>query len=140
MKIDTEEIGKFVAQATKEYTDVYFSLNKGKPLNRELWAALHVGFISGMKLCGYSEEEAIAGIDASHKYLPPADEVEDKNKSPFLTRREVAKIFKVDARTVERWLASGKLKGYKLGDGQTAPWRIYKTEVDAFLKANEYKP
>ncbi len=42
----------------------------------------------------------------------------------FLTRTEVAKYFRVDPRTVERWLRSGKITGYKLGKGKTAPWRI----------------
>ncbi len=51
----------------------------------------------------------------------------------FLTRKEVAKEFRVDPRTVERWLKSGKLKGYKLGKGQTAPWRIDIEEVKKFL-------
>jgi len=41
----------------------------------------------------------------------------------FKTRKEVAEFFRVNPRTVERWLKSGKLKGYKLGEGKTAPWR-----------------
>ena len=55
----------------------------------------------------------------------------------FLTRKEVAKYFRVDPRTVERWLKSGKLKGYKLGKGQTAPWRIDMAEVKKFLAKNK---
>ena len=52
----------------------------------------------------------------------------------FLTRKEVAKEFRVDPRTVERWLRSGKLIGYKLGKGKTSPWRIDKVEIAKFLK------
>jgi excisionase family DNA binding protein len=51
----------------------------------------------------------------------------------FLTRKEVAKYLRFDPRTIERWLKSGKLKGYKLGKGQTAPWRIDMAEVKKFL-------
>jgi excisionase family DNA binding protein len=54
----------------------------------------------------------------------------------LLTRQEVAKLLRVDPRTVERWLRSGKLNGYKLGDGKTAPWRIDEAEVQKFLEKN----
>lgn len=54
----------------------------------------------------------------------------------LLTRQEVAAMLRVDPRTVERWLRSGKLKGYKLGDGKTAPWRIDEAEVQKFLEKN----
>ena len=52
----------------------------------------------------------------------------------FLTREEVAKYFRVHFRTVERWLRNENLKGYKLGDGKTALWRIPKGEVKKFLE------
>lgn len=51
----------------------------------------------------------------------------------FLTRAEVAKYFRVHARTVERWLMNGSLKGYKLGKGRTALWRIPEDEVKKFM-------
>lgn len=51
----------------------------------------------------------------------------------FNTRNEVAKYFRVHERTVERWLKSGILKGYKLGQGKTALWRIPKNEIKKFL-------
>lgn len=54
----------------------------------------------------------------------------------FFTRSEVAQYFKVHPRTVERWLRSGNLVGYKLGNSKTSPWRIPKEEVDKFLKKN----
>lgn len=52
----------------------------------------------------------------------------------LLTREEVAKYFRVSTRTVERWLKSKKLKGYKLGDGKTALWRVPESEVKKFLE------
>jgi excisionase family DNA binding protein len=52
----------------------------------------------------------------------------------FLTKDEVAKYFRVHPRTVDRWLNTGSLKGYKLGDGKTSLWRIQKVEVEKFLK------
>jgi len=55
----------------------------------------------------------------------------------LLTRKEVATYFRVNPRTVERWLKSGKLNGYKLGEGNTAPWRISMTELKAFLAKNK---
>jgi len=55
----------------------------------------------------------------------------------FLTRSEVARFLRVHPRTIERWLLNGNLKGYKLGNGKTALWRIPKSEINKFL--NEYK-
>ncbi len=55
----------------------------------------------------------------------------------FLTRKEVAEEFRVNPRTIERWLKSRKLKGYKLGKGKTAPWRIDKKEIKRFLAKNK---
>lgn len=55
----------------------------------------------------------------------------------FKTRKEVAELFRVNPRTVERWLKSGKIKGYKLGKGATSPWRIDMVEIKKFLKKYE---
>ena len=57
----------------------------------------------------------------------------------FLTREEVAKYLRVHARTVERWLKNGNLKGYKLGKGKTALWRIPEAEVKKFLEKHANK-
>jgi excisionase family DNA binding protein len=54
----------------------------------------------------------------------------------FLTRKEVAKYFRVSERTIERWLVGGILKGYKLGEGRTSLWRISKAEIKKFLDNN----
>ncbi len=55
----------------------------------------------------------------------------------FLTRKEVAKYFRVHERTVDRWMENGSLKGYKLGKGKTALLRIPKSEVEKFLKRSK---
>ena len=52
----------------------------------------------------------------------------------FLTREEVATYLRVHPRTVERWLKSGSLKGYKLGKEKTSLWRIPEDEVNKFLE------
>jgi excisionase family DNA binding protein len=51
----------------------------------------------------------------------------------FLTRKEVAKYFRVHEKTIDRWIKSGELKGYKLGAGPAALWRIPKGEIKKFL-------
>jgi len=51
----------------------------------------------------------------------------------FLTRKEIAKFFRVHERTVDRWIKSGELRGYKLGAGKMAIWRIPKSEIKRFL-------
>ncbi len=55
----------------------------------------------------------------------------------FLTREEVAKHFRVHPRTVERWLRKRILRGYKLGKGKTALWRIPKVEIKKFLEKHK---
>lgn len=57
----------------------------------------------------------------------------------FLTKYEVAKMFKVHPRTVERWIATRLLKGYKLGKGRTALLRISDTEIKKFLEKSKSK-
>jgi excisionase family DNA binding protein len=55
----------------------------------------------------------------------------------FMTMSEVAKYFRVHVRTVERWLKNKSLKGYKLGKGKTALWRIPKSELKRFLEKHK---
>lgn len=57
----------------------------------------------------------------------------------FLTRKETAKYFRVSEKTIDRWLHSGKLKGYKLGIGKTSRWRITKLEIKKFLARSKNK-
>ncbi|MDB5260280.1 MAG: hypothetical protein JWN37_511 [Candidatus Nomurabacteria bacterium] len=62
------------------------------------------------------------------------DNLEHTVNMEFYTRSEVATYLRVHERTIMRWLKSGALKGYKLGEGKTAVWRIRKSEVENFLK------
>lgn len=55
----------------------------------------------------------------------------------FLTREEVANHLRVHVRTVERWLRKKALKGYKLGKGRTALWRIPEEELNKFLERHK---
>ena len=57
----------------------------------------------------------------------------------FLTRKEVAKYFRVHERTVDRWIESGLLKSYKLGDGNASLLRIPKSEIKKFLERSKNK-
>lgn len=52
---------------------------------------------------------------------------------------EVAKELRVHKRTILRWLKSGALKGYKLGDGKTSLLRIPQAEVSKFLEKHKIK-
>ncbi len=55
----------------------------------------------------------------------------------FLMKEEIAKLLRVHPRTVERWIGKGMLRGYKLGKGRTALWRISQDDFDAFLKKHK---
>jgi excisionase family DNA binding protein len=57
----------------------------------------------------------------------------------FLTNDEVAQKLRVNPRTIDRWLKQGMLKGYKLGKGKTAMWRIPKSEIKKFLAKYQNK-
>ena len=57
----------------------------------------------------------------------------------FMTRKEVADFFRVSERTIDRWIQSRALKGYKLGSGKTALWRIPKAEVKKFMEKGKSK-
>ena len=57
----------------------------------------------------------------------------------FYTLEEVAKELRVNPRTIMRWLKSGQLKGYKLGNSKTSLLRISKSEVNKFLDKHKIK-
>jgi len=62
--LSQKEITDAIVQMTVEYTEQYFDAFK-KNLDKQLWAALHVGFISGMKLNGYPERQLMAALEAA---------------------------------------------------------------------------
>jgi hypothetical protein len=53
--LSKDEIVEAIVEVTAEYTEEYFNTFK-KDLDKQLWAALHLGFVAAMKLNGYSEE------------------------------------------------------------------------------------
>jgi hypothetical protein len=53
--LSKNQIVDAIVEMTAEYTDEYFETFK-KNLDKQLWAALHLGFIAGMRLNGYSDE------------------------------------------------------------------------------------
>ena len=51
----------------------------------------------------------------------------------LLTRSEAANKLRVGLRTLDRRLATGELKCYRLGDGPKAPVRISEDQLQRFL-------
>lgn len=52
----------------------------------------------------------------------------------LLKPAEVAAALKMNERTVKRWLASGKLPGFRLDEGaQKGDWRVRKSELDEWI-------
>jgi excisionase family DNA binding protein len=52
----------------------------------------------------------------------------------FMTHEEIAITLRVHPRTVQRWLQKGLLRGYKLGNGKTALWRVSGGDFKKFLE------
>lgn len=57
----------------------------------------------------------------------------NKPNSDFMTTREVAEKLKVHQRTVQRWIAMGRLNAMKVGPKM---WRVQYSDLNAFLKAS----
>ena len=53
----------------------------------------------------------------------------------LLTVGDAAKVLLVKPTTVREWLKAGKLKGMKMG----RLWRVWKSELEAFLREGEGK-
>lgn len=55
----------------------------------------------------------------------------------YITVEQIAENLGIREEAVRRWLRSGQLKGYKLGD--RAGWRVKKGDLEVFLesKSNE---
>ncbi len=58
--------------------------------------------------------------------------VKERKADPLLTPGEVARIFRVNPKTVTRWAASGKIKSLTLPSGHR---RFHKKDVDALLNS-----
>ena len=55
----------------------------------------------------------------------------------LLTRQETARKLRIGIRTLDRRLASGELKCYRLGDGLRAPVRISEEQIDIYLRDSQ---
>jgi len=64
-----EQITDAIVNLTEDYTDVYFETFK-RDMDKQLWAALHVGFISAMKLNGYSDTLLNAALADAQERMP----------------------------------------------------------------------
>ena len=53
-----EELAEILEQITIEYTDVYFDATGDNTMDKQNWAALHLGFMAAIKVLGYTEFEA----------------------------------------------------------------------------------
>lgn len=53
----------------------------------------------------------------------------------LLTREEAAERLRIGVRTLDRRLATGELKCYRLGDGPRAPVRISDDQIREYLDA-----
>ena len=51
----------------------------------------------------------------------------------LLTRLEAARRLRIGLRTLDRRLATGELKCYRLGEGPKAPVRISEEQLQAYL-------
>lgn len=51
----------------------------------------------------------------------------------LLTLNEVAERLRVSRSAVERWVRSGELPSYKLGEGRTAPRRVSEGDLSSFV-------
>ena len=54
-------------------------------------------------------------------------------QEPLLTPGEVAKLFRVDPKTVTRWAASGRIGSIRTPGGHR---RFMKSEIEALVQAN----
>lgn len=71
-----QEVADKLLQITHEYSTMYTQFNETKIIDKQLWAALHIGFLGGMKLNGYSDEQLAKALDLAQKQL--FDELPDK--------------------------------------------------------------
>lgn len=80
------------------------------------------------------ESPAVFDESAVKPGVPQKDHVIDLPKNNLKTVREVANWFGVSPNSVQTWLRSGKLKGYRLGTSMQPAWRIEFSEALKFLK------
>lgn len=64
-----KQIAEALVDLTGEYTEIYFATFQ-KDMDRQLWAALHLGFVAGLKLNGYDEKTLNAALADAQARLP----------------------------------------------------------------------
>lgn len=64
-KFDKKELVDLIVQITEEYTDGYFIANNTNKIDKQLWAALHIGIVVTLKKIGYSENDLLDAFSAA---------------------------------------------------------------------------
>jgi len=54
----------------------------------------------------------------------------NKKNEDFYNVKELADKFKVHVNTIYHAIRSGRIQAFKVGKGEKASWRIYKTEIE----------
>lgn len=73
LEMTNGELVQFVVDMTMDYTDAFFEAHgKHEKMDRQQWAALHLGFIAAMKLNGYDEKDMVEIVQKAQDKLPPA--------------------------------------------------------------------
>lgn len=73
------EIADVLLDLTEEYSRIYFETFQ-KDMDKQLWAALHLGFVAAMRLNGYPEAVLQAALRDAQERLP--------QQTPSRTRRK----------------------------------------------------
>ncbi len=64
-----EELTQDLLQITDEYTQFYLQSRKTNRINKELWGALHLGYVAALKTVGYETETLDKVIEGTIKDL-----------------------------------------------------------------------
>ena len=72
--------------------------------------------------------------------MSPGIEILFEGYDERLDPEQVAAVLKLSPGTVRRYLRTGQLPGYNLGDGEKAQWVIVKTELIDKLKTRWNQP
>lgn len=64
--ISKDEVVDAIVEITAEYTEEFFNTFK-KNLDKQLWAALHLGFVAAMKLNGYPADMFNAALSEAQE-------------------------------------------------------------------------
>jgi hypothetical protein len=67
--LSEREITDVLVELTEEYSEIYFE-RFHKDMDKQLWAALHLGFIAAMKINGYPETVLQAALRDAQERMP----------------------------------------------------------------------